>query len=207
MKIVLGRPRDIQKHAAILDAAKALFLEFGYDGSSMDKIAKHAGVTKITVYNHFNDKETLFTAAISKYCEEALAEQNFVLHAEDDFRTALAHVGALTLQTIYRPEAMKLHILLLQLGQTNPALAQRFYAASHQRLQGYLEQFFQQAHDLAHLNCPNAHNASQVFLAMLINPHYNQVLLQIQPIPDQVGLDALLDQAIAVVMALFKTKV
>ncbi|HWR81629.1 MAG TPA: helix-turn-helix domain-containing protein, partial [Pseudomonas sp.] len=39
-----GRPKDPAKREAILDAAKRLFLQKGYDGSSMDAIAAEAGV-------------------------------------------------------------------------------------------------------------------------------------------------------------------
>ena len=56
-----GRPKDMAKRQSILDVAKCLFLELGYEGSSMDSIALAAGVSKLTVYNHFNDKETLLS--------------------------------------------------------------------------------------------------------------------------------------------------
>ena len=39
-----GRPKDADKHAAILDAAKQLFVQHGYVGVSMDQIAASAGV-------------------------------------------------------------------------------------------------------------------------------------------------------------------
>ncbi|KAG1258263.1 hypothetical protein G6F65_015638 [Rhizopus arrhizus] len=46
-----GRPKDLGKRAAILEAAKALFIEQGYTGVSMDAIAAQAGVSKLTVPN------------------------------------------------------------------------------------------------------------------------------------------------------------
>ncbi len=52
-----GRPKDLGKRAAILEAAKVLFIEQGYTGVSMDAIAAQAGVSKLTVYSHFGDKE------------------------------------------------------------------------------------------------------------------------------------------------------
>ena len=59
-----GRPKDPAKRKAILEAAETLFLRNGYDGSSMDAIAAEAGVSKLTVYSHFTDKETLFAFAV-----------------------------------------------------------------------------------------------------------------------------------------------
>jgi TetR/AcrR family transcriptional repressor of mexJK operon len=53
----------MEKRAAILDAAMALFPARGYDGASVEAIAQAAGVSKLTVYSHFADKEALFGAA------------------------------------------------------------------------------------------------------------------------------------------------
>ena len=53
-----GRPKDLGKGSAILDAAKRLFTAHGFEGASMDQIAAEAGVSKLTVYSHYGDKET-----------------------------------------------------------------------------------------------------------------------------------------------------
>ena len=52
------------KTEAILQGAIAEFLKGGYAATSMDKVAKAAGVSKATVYSHFGDKENLFNAVI-----------------------------------------------------------------------------------------------------------------------------------------------
>lgn len=52
------------KTEAILKGAIAEFLSGGYAATSMDKVAKSAGVSKATVYSHFGDKEKLFNAVI-----------------------------------------------------------------------------------------------------------------------------------------------
>jgi TetR/AcrR family transcriptional repressor of mexJK operon len=52
------------KRDAVLDAAVELLLQHGYDGASMDAVAAHAGVSKTTVYAHFEDKLELFKAVI-----------------------------------------------------------------------------------------------------------------------------------------------
>ena len=44
-----GRPKDLGKRAAILGAAKEMFLDLGFNGVSMDGIAARAGVSKLTV--------------------------------------------------------------------------------------------------------------------------------------------------------------
>ncbi len=56
-----------RKHQAIIDGAIKVFIEKGYDVSSMDSIAEMAGVSKRTVYNHFQSKEKLFHAIVGDF--------------------------------------------------------------------------------------------------------------------------------------------
>ena len=57
-------PAFVAKHQQILHGAREVFLECGYEGASVNDIAKRAGVSKGTLYNHFPDKESLFAACI-----------------------------------------------------------------------------------------------------------------------------------------------
>jgi TetR/AcrR family transcriptional repressor of mexJK operon len=52
------------KREAIVDAAVGLLFTHGYDGTSMDAVAAKAGVSKTTVYAHFEDKDALFRAVM-----------------------------------------------------------------------------------------------------------------------------------------------
>ncbi|TYQ24318.1 TetR/AcrR family transcriptional regulator [Pseudanabaena sp. UWO311] len=61
-----SQPNRPEKTAAILDGAMRVFLDQGYAGTTMDKVASAAGVSKPTVYNHFQDKEALFNALMKK---------------------------------------------------------------------------------------------------------------------------------------------
>ncbi|MHA6623114.1 TetR/AcrR family transcriptional regulator [Pseudonocardia sp. DLS-67] len=59
-----GRPRDPDADAAILAAALDLFIERGVEGTSIEQVAKRAGVGKLTVYRRWSNKEELIAAAI-----------------------------------------------------------------------------------------------------------------------------------------------
>ncbi|GAA3393208.1 TetR/AcrR family transcriptional regulator [Streptomyces roseoviridis] len=65
--------RAARKRQAIVRAARALFLREGF-GVGMDAIAAEAGVSKVTVYNHFGSKEALFTAVVVGALDEPLGE-------------------------------------------------------------------------------------------------------------------------------------
>jgi AcrR family transcriptional regulator len=54
------------KQQQILQGAMEVFLRSGYVGTSMDRVAAEAGVSKQTIYSHFGDKEGLFSALMEQ---------------------------------------------------------------------------------------------------------------------------------------------
>jgi AcrR family transcriptional regulator len=56
----MARPRSAQAHKKVLDSAVQLFSERGIDATSMDAIAESSGVSKATIYKHWQDKDALF---------------------------------------------------------------------------------------------------------------------------------------------------
>ncbi|MGP3632121.1 TetR/AcrR family transcriptional regulator [Streptomyces sp. 24-1644] len=84
-------PRAEAKRLAIVGAARTAFLREGF-GVGMDAIAAEAGVSKVTVYNHFGSKEALFTAVITGALDEPLGGAPTAALAQladaDDLRTA-----------------------------------------------------------------------------------------------------------------------
>lgn len=60
--------RGEQKYAQVLAGARRVFLSDGYEGASVDDIAKAAGISKATLYRHFPDKAALFSAVLAQEC-------------------------------------------------------------------------------------------------------------------------------------------
>src|SRR5690349_16609981 len=64
---------SLEKRAQILAGAESVFAADGYEGASMARIATVAGVSKGTLYNHFESKADLFAAYVSGKCDQYLA--------------------------------------------------------------------------------------------------------------------------------------
>src|SRR5579859_8268673 len=82
------------KVGLILGAARELFLDAGYGNTSMDAVAKHAGVSKSTLYAHFQNKEQLFGAVVGtvrQRLHDALTSVS-TTH-ERDIRKMLTQIG------------------------------------------------------------------------------------------------------------------
>jgi AcrR family transcriptional regulator len=55
----MARPRSVEAHRKVLEAAAGLFAEQGIYATSMDSIAEASGVSKATIYKHWPDKDAL----------------------------------------------------------------------------------------------------------------------------------------------------
>lgn len=176
-----GRPKDPAKYKAILEAAKRLFVCNGYGASSMDAIAAEAGVSKLTVYSHFTDKETLFAAAIKSKCEEQLPPLFFEFNAQAPIRFALLSIGRGFCSLINSEESLALHRLMLSQAHQNPKLSQLFYDAGPRRVVDAMEQLLRQAHASGQLNVEHPRAAAEHFLNMIKGGHNLRLLTGIEP--------------------------
>ncbi len=127
-----GRPKDLGKRAAILEAAKALFIEQGYTGVSMDTIAAQAGVSKLTVYSHFGDKETLFSEAVQSKCIEMLPDALFVADADGPLRDQLIGIGLAFFELITSDAAISIQRMMMA-PETDERLRELFWQAGPER--------------------------------------------------------------------------
>ena len=178
-----GRPKNLSKRAAILNAAQVLFLQHGYEGSSMDAIAQEAGVAKLTVYNHFTDKETLFCAAIQAKCETQLS-QLFVSPTDappSNLRECLLTIAHSFQALVDSPESLAIHRLMISQAQINPALAHLFYEATALRTLHKMELLLARITDAQQLDIANPKRAAEQFFSLLKGARNLQLLVGYQP--------------------------
>ena len=124
-----GRPKDQQKRAAILDAAKRLFVERGYNATSMDAVASAAGVSKLTVYSHFGDKDALFTEAVRRKCEEQLPAHIFAADLKGPLREQLLEIARAFFALVTSDDALAVHRTVVANVQQAPQLGSLFWEA------------------------------------------------------------------------------
>ncbi|MGN7738931.1 TetR/AcrR family transcriptional regulator [Pseudomonas sp. 22526] len=162
-----GRPKDLAKRQAILEAAKTLFLNNGYANTSMDAVAAEAGVSKLTVYSHFNDKETLFSAAVMAKCEEQLPTLIFELPAGMPIESLLLNIARGFHLLINSEESLNLHRLMLALGSQDPKLSQIFFEAGPQRMLQGMERLLARIDQSGALSIDKPRNAAEHFFCLL----------------------------------------
>lgn len=134
----LDRPSRRERNAAdkrrvVLDGARAVFMEQGFGGASMDAIAEKAGVSKMTLYRYFDSKEALFAGLITESCEKILQRDPGMPLEGLAPRAALRHFGRQLLDTVYAPETLALHRIVLAEVKRFPELGDLFYRCGPER--------------------------------------------------------------------------
>src|SRR2546430_14760627 len=93
---------ESSKRRQILDGARKVFMDLGFDGASMGEIARSAGVSKGTLYVYFADKNSLFEAIVE---EESLEQGKIAFNFDParDVETTLREFGRAYVQVLCRP--------------------------------------------------------------------------------------------------------
>ncbi len=163
-----GRPKDPSKREKVLDAAKRLFPEFGYDGVSMDTIATEAGVSKLTLYSHFADKDDLFLAAVEAICREQLSPDLFDLStAQDGVRDVLVRAGRRFLDLVSREQSIRTYRMLAGRSPESAHLSDLFFDLGPRLTIRPIEAFLRQANETGLLSIPEPERAAEHFSSLL----------------------------------------
>lgn len=167
-----GRPKDLGKRAAILEAAKQMFTQGGFDGASMDQIAAAAGVSKLTVYSHFGDKDTLFAAAVKSHCEQQLPSSLFEPMPQVALRERLLGIARAFFAMVSAPAAVAGHRMLCTPQLRDSPLPQLFWEAGPKRVQSDFAGLLERRIAAGELDIDDvARAASQFFTLLKGEPH------------------------------------
>ena len=163
-----GRPKDMEKRAAILVAAKALFIRNAFAGTSMDAIAADAGVSKLTVYSHFGDKDNLFREVIRSRIQDLLPEETYFFDPHADIRATLLWVALTHAHLDCNAETVgTFRAILSDCRQGNPRYGKLIWEEGAMRTHGLMERLLQQAVDAGQLDIDDVARASGQFLSLI----------------------------------------
>lgn len=143
-----------------------VFLRSGYAGTSMDRVAAEANVSKQTIYSHFQDKEGLFKAlmeqATIRHFQEAFSSES--LRGEPE--VILRRVAETYLTRVVTPDYLALLRLVIAESGRFPELAKLFTLTVAQRGRALLSAYFA-AHPELQITDPEA--IAQIFFGTLVS--------------------------------------
>lgn len=172
-KSARGRPRDEEKNTSIIIAASQLFLELGFSGTSMDEVARKAGVSKQTVYSHFSSKEQLFSAAIhaavERYFPETVLGSLDQHSLEGDLRVVCESYARLLLS----PEALALHRVMVTESSKDNRISELFMASGPDEMEEKLLELLNGWVKSGELDIDDTAKASAMLITLIKGrPHF-----------------------------------
>ena len=196
---------DGSKRRQILDGARKVFMDLGFDGASMGEIARSAGVSKGTLYVYFADKNRLFEAMVE---EEALERSQvaFDFDPARDVVTTLREFGHAYIQLQCRPGGGSAIRTVMAIAERMPEVGRRFYADVLEKTIGRLAAYLgarMKPDDLAIDDCQLA--ASQ-FMMLCQASLFLPFVFQAAPAPSTERITQVVESATGMFLAAYRIK-
>ncbi len=162
----LGRPSDQAKRGAIIDAAARSFFDVGFAATSIEQVAADAGVSKVTIYNHFGDKRALFAAAVELECEKMRGYFSLDAMPSGSIRDRLTVIGEAMFAFLSRPEMIQFERRIAAETETEPVIGRAFLEAGPWRMKHGFSAFLKHAEASGELKVEDPYLAAEQFVSM-----------------------------------------
>ncbi len=162
----------------------------------MDQIAAEAGVSKLTVYSHFGDKEALFTEAVRAKCEEMLPDDLFQIELKGPLRQQLKVIAQAFFALITSDEAISTHRMMLVPGNIDDNLKRVFWQAGPQRTHDAFAALLQARVEAGELDIPDVARAAEQFFTLIKGEMHSQMMCGLCEHPGRGDVDSHLDAAV-----------
>ncbi|WP_413989888.1 TetR/AcrR family transcriptional regulator [Labrys okinawensis] len=199
---------DNAKSRQILDGARKVFLAQGFEGASMNDIAKEAGVSKGTLYVYFESKERLFSVIID---EERAAHVegifNFDFKTSTDIEAVLLRIAIEITTFITQPRIISAMRAVMGIAERMPELGEHFYERGPCYSRNRLSEYLETRVAAGQLDIPDTQLAAAQFLEMshapLVKPMFFMAT-KVSPSPERIR--AVAESAVRVFMSGYRVR-
>ena len=171
------------KLLALLEAARARFLEDGYAAASVDAIAREAGVSKATLYGHFPSKEALFEAVVVAQCRRHASAVEALDTGGDDVAGTLAELARALLRFLLEPDSIAIYRVVAAESARTPELGRTFYEAGPARLQARLAAYLRRMGERGMLSVPEPEIAAVELISLIRAELHLKALFAFERLP------------------------
>ncbi len=175
--------RGEARREALLEAARAIFLEKGYSGTSMDEVVKRTGGSKASVYKYFGNKEGLFAAMFADRCQAFLATLAIPDAVSENLEETLLRFADRVLEASLGEERIAMIRALAAEAGRFPELAEMAYNTGPQHGLGLMADFLKRHHEAGVILCLQPDIAAVQFLEMIKGHPQWRALLGLPPFP------------------------
>jgi len=190
---------------AIIEAATRVFLENGFEKTTMSDIADELGGSKATLYGYFSSKEKLFLEVMSILGDAHFAASFAELSTTGDIRDILRRFGISMLRITTSAEALAMFRLMIA-GSARPEIGRSMYAQGMQKGEVVIEALLKAAMDAGHLRKCNPQVAADHLRALLEAEFHARRIFSVIEVPSRQKIAAAVDRALDVYLAAYKNK-
>lgn len=137
--------RKGRKFDQVLAGAREVFMADGFEGASVDDIARVAGVSKTTLYSYFPDKKFLFMEVANRECQRQNLEAIDSITFDAPPREFLGRAGRHFLRFITSTFGQQVFRLCVAESDRFPELGQRFYNSGPATVRREIAEYFRAA--------------------------------------------------------------
>lgn len=186
---------DVAKSEAILDAAVDIMATRGLS-APMEDIARRAGVSKQTIYNHYGSKDELVRVIAARRAAEITAALD-APDALEDPSSALAAYARVLLRVLLDPKGASLFRMAMLGADTMPDISRAIFEAGPRASRRRLADFLAAETRAGRLACPDPAEAAEFFGGMVVSTRQMAVMLGVPQSLADADLDRIATEATA----------
>lgn len=157
-----------KKHHDIVQAAITVFLQKGFELTSMDAVAAQAGLSKVTVYNHFRDKKELFEQVMAVHCANLSNNTKLI---EFDASKSPEHLMQIyahrMVELLLHEKSIALMRVVIGEASRFPELAHSIWPEGKLPMHEALNHYLKEEHDAGRLHIPETALATTQFFGLI----------------------------------------
>jgi TetR/AcrR family transcriptional repressor of mexJK operon len=134
-----------RKFAQVLEGARAVFLRDGFEGASVDDIARAAGVSKATLYSYFADKRLLFMEVVKQECDQQSQDAMDEIDREAPVEAVLEAAARHLLRFLLSDFSRRVFRICVAESERFPELGREFYNSGPAHVRAELSAFLGEA--------------------------------------------------------------
>lgn len=191
------------KACQILDGARSAFLELGYEGTSVEEIARRAQVSKGTIYNYFPDKQTLFIAVVHGECQKQSQRIFKISQDEENIATLLHDIALHFVELLLSPFAQNIFRIAIAETPRFPELGPAFYNSGSEVGRKRLMEVMAKAMAKGELAIADLELAADQFIELCKADLFYKKLLGIKTNPTPAEIQRVADGAVTTFLKAF----
>jgi AcrR family transcriptional regulator len=206
----MGAAPDIirkgRKYDQVLEGARTVFLRDGFEGASVDDIAREAGVSKATLYSYFPDKRLLFIEVAKLECRRQTDEADQLITQDCPVETGLTIAATKMVDFFLSDLSYRVFRICVAESDRFPTIGREFYENGPQLVRNRLVKYLEDCEARQELRVPDKPLAADQFIELCKADLFVRLILGVERTFSAADRARIIHGAVETFMARFGVK-